>query len=244
MNPFFKKTYVSEYDATTSATFNGALFKTLLLTILTIVGGSLAFSLLVNNQIELLATILPIAVILTLISSLIGLFAPRTAPVMSVIYAASEGVLLGTITVLVDWFVQPGIGLTALVTTGVIFLVTLLAYKTGLIRVGSLFYKIMLIASIAILLSSLSIFTLYLIVPASLAFFNDPSFIMIFLVIEGVLLLYGVGCLVLDFERARYVEGQGISKVYEWNLALGMMFSIVYIYIRVLRILLLLARKK
>ena len=61
---------------------------------------------------------------------------------------------------------------------------------------------------------------------------------------EFFLLVYGVITLSLNFQEAQMVVQLGASKNSEWSVALGLMISIVYIYVEILRLLVLLLANK
>ena len=49
--------------------------------------------------------------------------------------------------------------------------------------------------------------------------------------------------LVFDFEKVKMIVAHGFDKRYEWTAALGMMVTIVWIYLEVLRLLTIIARR-
>ena len=50
--------------------------------------------------------------------------------------------------------------------------------------------------------------------------------------------------LILDFDRAQQLVQMGAPKNYEWTVALGLMVTIVWIYLEVLKLLVILLSRK
>ena len=67
-----------------------------------------------------------------------------------------------------------------------------------------------------------------------MAFANNSGLV---LLMSAFILLYGAFMLVLDFEQVNVIVANGFDKRYEWTAALGLMVTIVWIYIEVLRLL-------
>ena len=61
--------------------------------------------------------------------------------------------------------------------------------------------------------------------------------------VEVFLLIYGIVTLSLNFAEANAVVQRGASKGAEWSVSLGLMISIVYIYVEVLRLIMLFAAR-
>ena len=61
---------------------------------------------------------------------------------------------------------------------------------------------------------------------------------------EAFLLLYGVITLTFNFAEAQAVVESGCSKNAEWSVALGLLVSVVYIYVEVLRLISYIAMSK
>src|SRR5690554_4026928 len=216
------------YDKSYSSTYLGVSVKTILL-LVTILSGIGAWWLLHNNQNALIA-ILAVSGITAFISVMIASFFPRVAMPFSILYSAAQGFTLGLITIIADSF-YPGIGLTAVTITIVIFGVMLALYSSRTIRATSRFRKVMFTGLISILiLSILSIF-----IPGI-----NNLFVKNFGLAVGLsllLILFGAFMLILNFDQAEMIVTHGAPKNYEWSVALGLMVTIIWIYVEVLRLL-------
>jgi uncharacterized YccA/Bax inhibitor family protein len=62
--------------------------------------------------------------------------------------------------------------------------------------------------------------------------------------ISVFLIIYGALMLTLDFDRAEAIVSSGADKKYEWMVALGLMVTIVWLYIEILRLIMIVASKR
>ena len=63
----------------------------------------------------------------------------------------------------------------------------------------------------------------------------------VLIAIEAFLLFYGVIALILNFMEASAMVEAGCSKNSEWCVALGMTVSLIYIYLEILRLIVLIS---
>ncbi|MBU1141296.1 MAG: Bax inhibitor-1/YccA family protein [Firmicutes bacterium] len=230
-NPVFRTLERSEaYEGTEVATYRGIVGKTATLLLTAVISGYLAITYI---PIESLYPLLIASVIIALISVIVSSRSPRLAMPFALIYALSEGVLLGVITLLINSFV-PGVAVAAIIGTASIFTVMLFLYSSRTIRVTSRFRKIMY----SILLAFLVFFILFGILNLFTNVFSDLTFSApLALGISGILIVFGALLLALDFDRAETIVESGADKSYEWVVAVGLMVTIVWIYIELLRFL-------
>ena len=152
-----------------------------------------------------------------------------TAP----IYALLEGLALGAISAVFE-VRFPGIAIEAVSLTFGTMLVLLMAYKSGMIRVTQKFRLGVVAATGAIML--------FYILEMVLGFFHvqfatingsGPIGIGISLVIVAVAALN----LVLDFDFIETGARMGAPKYMEWYSAFGLMVTLVWLYLEILRLL-------
>jgi uncharacterized YccA/Bax inhibitor family protein len=244
-NPVFSKIERdASYSVANEATYGGITLKTILLLFLAVVSGTTVISLALEGTIPAASFggLLIGSMIVALISVLIASISPRLAMPFAILYALSEGLLLGFVTMIFD-AMFPGVALTAVLATTTIFVVMLFLYSSRTIRVTSRFRKIMYTALFSILILS--------IVFGILSFTNSPlvssiigDYFMFSLIISGVLIIFGALMLTLDFDRAEMIVESGADKRYEWVVAVGLMVTIVWIYIQLLRFLAILASRR
>lgn len=241
-SPLFSNINTGEvvYDDVDQATYKGITLKTVfLLFISVIVAAVMAFALptiLANNP-TVYVTTLVISSIVGFISVMVGRLSERKAKYASVIYSVCEGLFLGSLSFLAELAV-PGAVTTAVFTTLVLFSVMLVLFGTGVMKVGSKFRTI----CFGLTLGALGIMLVMGILSMFIA--DYAQYLTIIIIIEAFLLFYGVITLSLNFAEAQNVVERGASKNAEWSVALGLMVSIVYIYVEVIRLIILLAQRK
>ena len=167
--------------------------------------------------------------------SVIGQTKPETAKICSIIYALLEGLFLGLISFFFETVVS-GIILTAIMITATLFSVMLLLFTTNTLRATGRFTKFMMSVGITIAVISLVYFVSYLFNPNNVLALTLASSPMLLLLISGIILIYGALMLILDFENIRAIIEYGFDKRYEWMAALGLMITLIWIYVEALRI--------
>jgi len=167
------------------------------------------------------------------VAALVTVFKPAWAPVTAPIYALLEGLALGAISA---YFQArfPGIVIQAVALTFGVLFALLVAYRSGLIPVTENFRLGVVAAT-----GGIAIFYL---VSIGLSFFNIR---IPFLHESGWL---GIGFslfvvviaalnLVLDFDFIEKGAEQGAPKVAEWYAAFGLIVTLVWLYLEILRLL-------
>jgi uncharacterized YccA/Bax inhibitor family protein len=168
-----------------------------------------------------------------LILALVTVFKKEWSPVTAPIYALLEGLVLGGLSAVVD-LRYPGIAIQAVsLTFGTLF-VLLLAYRSGLIQVTQKF-------RLGVIAATGGIMLLYLL-EMILGFFGIQ-----FVSINGAgaigigfsLLVVGIAALnlVLDFDFVEQGVRYGAPKYMEWYGAFGIMVTLVWLYLEILRLL-------
>ena len=233
-SPLFSNIQTGEavYDDVDRATYKGITVKTcILLLISVIIAALVAFALptiLVNNATTFMVTLV-VSSIVGFVAVLIGRNSERKAKYASVVYAICEGLFLGSLSAIVEAYV-PGVVTTAVFSTIVLFVVMLTLFATGVIRVGSKLRSIcfgLTLGALAIILM-VSLFSLFI---------NYENYLGVMIGVEVFLVFYGVITLSLNFAEANAVVSMGASKNAEWSVALGLLVSIIYIYVEIVRLL-------
>lgn len=180
--------------------------------------------------------LLMIGVIGGLIFALVTVFKKTWAPVTAPLYALLEGLVLGGISAVFN-VRYPGIAFQAVCLTFGTMFVLLLAYRAHIIQVTQKF-------RLGVVAATGAIFLFYL-VEMVLGFFHvglgafsaingsGPLGIGISLVIVAVASLN----LVLDFDFIERGVAAGAPKYMEWYGAFGLMVTLVWLYLEMLRLL-------
>lgn len=163
---------------------------------------------------------------------------PTIAQYTAPLYAVVEGVLVGTVSYAFAGFLGEGIILNATLLTGLCLISMLVCYKTGLIKPTQKFRSIITTATGALMM-------IYL-VSIGLSIFNieipylhqtGPIGIGISLFIVGLASLN----LILDFDNIERGARAGAPKYMEWVCGIGLLMTLVWLYIEILRLLAMLA---
>ncbi len=164
----------------------------------------------------------------------VGIWAALRANAFNVLlYAAIEGAYLGLISrffeVAYDGIVVQAILLTLAITTGMLFL-----YATGLVKVTQKLRSVILIATVGILIYLVIELLLSLFVPGMInIFFTGPFGIFI----AAVIVLIAALNLLLDFDTISRGVANKLNKKAEWYAAFGLMVTLIWLYVSILRLL-------
>jgi uncharacterized YccA/Bax inhibitor family protein len=165
--------------------------------------------------------------------ALIISFKATTAPYLAIPYAALEGLAMGGLSALLERR-YPGIAIQAVGLTFGVLAVLLVAYTMRLIRVTQQFRAIVIGATGAIALLYLVTMVLGLFhVNVPVLNSSSPLGIIISLVICGVAAMN----LILDFDLIETGVRQGAPRYMEWYSAFGLLVTLVWLYMEILRLL-------
>ncbi len=173
-----------------------------------------------------------------LITALITIFGnPKNATITAPLYALFEGLFLGGVSA---WFEAsyPGIVTNAVGLTFALFFFMLFAYKSQLIKPTRKF-KAFIITSIG------GIFFFYIMsIILGLFGINLHLFNYGFIGIGIQLFIVAIAALsfILDFEQIEKFSQQGAPKFMEWYSAFGLMVTLIWLYLEILRLLAIFAR--
>jgi uncharacterized YccA/Bax inhibitor family protein len=224
-------------------TANGTFAKTFALFLLVLAGGVVGWQQ-VNPAPagEQAAASLPGWTLICLFAAfgvaMVCIFKPKLSPFLGPVYAVLEGVFLGALSKLYElqWH---GIVFQAVLAVVAVFFVTLALYVFGVVKVTRKFQMVVIGATGGILLLYVFAFLLT-IFGVDVTFWNDPSPLGIG--ISVVICCVAALNLFLDYEFIRQSTIQGAPKYMEWYGAFGIMVTLVWLYLEMLRLLSLLNR--
>jgi len=222
------------YASSEVMTFKGTVNKTILLLLLVILGATYTWKLAFTAaDVSSLYPWMIGGAIGGFISCLVIVFNPATARFMAPVYSVLEGLFLGGVSALYAAQTQ-GIVLQAVLVTLAVFFFMLFAYRTGIIKVTDKFRSGIIAATGGIMVAYLVtwIFSLFG-VNFSFMYGNGLMSIGISLVIVVIAALN----LVLDFDFINRGVQQGAPANMEWYGAFGIMVTLVWLYIEILRLL-------
>ena len=167
------------------------------------------------------------------IVALVTILKKEWAPVTSPIYALLEGLVLGGVSAF--WELRmPGIALQAVGLTFGVLLVMLLAYRTGMIRATQRFKLGVIAATGGIAVFYLVSFVLSFFGFRFMSGFNTSPVAIGFSVVVVIIAALN---LVLDFDFIEAGANQGAPKYMEWYGAFGLMVTLIWLYLEILRLL-------
>jgi uncharacterized YccA/Bax inhibitor family protein len=215
-------------------TLQGSINKAFLLLVVLFAGAFWPWSqYLTNGHLSVVTTALTIGALGGLVVGIIISFKANLAPYLSVPYAALEGLAIGGISAILERR-YPGIAIQAVGLTFAVLAVMLVAYKMRIIRATERFRAIVIGATGAIALVYLVSMVLGLFhVSVPILNSSSPLGIIVSLVIVGVAALN----LILDFDFIEYGASQGAPKYMEWYGAFGLLVTMVWLYMEILRLL-------
>ena len=166
------------------------------------------------------------------------------SPPLFLLYAALEGIVLGGISkVYNDWAIsngaEQGIVGTAIVGTLIVFVLMLTLYSTRIIRVNGTFAKVFMIALISYLILSVGSLILGLFgVGNGMGIFGLGWVGIAFSMLAVALASFS---LVMDFAAIEQMIGAGVPERESWRASFGLVVSLVWLYLELLRLLALLS---
>lgn len=220
-------------DYSNVMTKSGAINKTFILTGILLITAIYSF---LNPSM----TLMWVGLIGGLISVLVASFKPETSPISAPIYAAFEGLFIGSVTMLYAMIAGDGvtpdygiIGTAVLGTLGVL-VAMITAYKTGLIKPTAKLRAFVITALGAILFIYMANILISLFGFGGIPYLHTahPIGIIITLVVIGVAAL----SLIFDFEIYEKGEAMKAPKYMEWFAGLSLLVTLVWIYIEILRL--------
>ncbi len=159
-------------------------------------------------------------------------------PALILAYAAAEGLFVGGISSMFNYLVEGSV-LQAVVATFIVIGVTLALYSTGKFRPTPKWTKIVIVAMIGYLMFSVTNFILMMTgVTGSMFGLRSVEFMGIPLgAILGVLvILMASYSLVMDFDNIRVGVERGAPRIYGWSAAFGIMVTVIWLYLEILRL--------
>jgi uncharacterized YccA/Bax inhibitor family protein len=226
--------YGGVIDESSQMTLNGTVNKTGILLLCTIATAAWTWSrFLQSRDMTDVTPLMLVGFLGGFIFAMITTFKKEWSPVTAPIYALLEGLALGGLSDVID-LRYPGIAIQAVgLTFGTLF-VLLLAYRSGLIKVTQKFRLGVIAATGGIML--------FYLLQMLLGFFgiqfvsingSGPIGIGFSLFVVGIAALN----LVLDFDFIERGVEYGAPKYMEWYGAFGIIVTLVWLYLEILRLL-------
>ncbi|ADM72424.1 Bax inhibitor-1/YccA family protein [Paenibacillus polymyxa] len=213
-------------------TIGGTVNKTLLLLVLLIVSGSITWYMTYEGTVEVLSLLTAGFIGMAGVALAISFF-PKSAPILSPVYAILSGFALGGVSAFME-YEYPGIVANAiLLTVGILFLM-LFMYTQRIIKVTRGFISFVVLCTMAIFLVTLVDFMLNFF-GMNVPYIHETGWlgigISLFIVIIAALNL------LVDFNFIEEQADQGAPKYMEWYGAFALLVTLVWLYVRILDLL-------
>ncbi len=234
-NPVFSDSTFERVGHSSSAdsmTVNGSIMKTFILGLVFILTSFIVMSYLPNFYGSLNAVMMASAIGAFFVGLIIS-FKPTTAPVLSVVYAVLESVVVTVISIVLNQKYN-GIVFEAVAYTMIAFFTMLILYRIGVIKATETFKSVIITATAAIAISYVVLFILSFFGIRPNWFYGNSS---LSIGINAVIIVVAALNLILDFDFIEKGSSMQMPKYMEWYAAFGLIVTIIWLYLEILRIL-------
>ena len=173
-----------------------------------------------------------VGVAIGFVAVILLMFKPHLAKFVAPVYAVGQGFAVGAISAYYEQLWN-GIVLQAAGATLGVFAVMLLLYQTRIIKVTEKFRRVVVLATLGVMAFYLVSFV-FALFGASITFLREPSL----LGIGFSILVAGLAALnlTLDFDFIERGTKAGLAKDFEWYAGFGLLVTIVWLYLELLRL--------
>ena len=174
-----------------------------------------------------------VGAIIGFIAVMVTVFKPMTSHILGPVYAVGQGLFVGALSKMFD-ATYSGIVVQAVGTTLAVFGVMLFLYRTRILRVTDKFRRIVIGATLGVMVFYLASFV-FSMFGANVSFLSSSSGVgILFSLFVAGLAAFN---LALDFDFIERGEAMGLPRRMEWFAALGLLVTLVWLYLEVLRLL-------
>jgi uncharacterized YccA/Bax inhibitor family protein len=225
--------------STDTMTVRGSIQKFGFLLLMVVAGAAYTWKLYFESNISTMMTLMWVGLIGGLVTGLVISFKPTTAKWLSPAYGLLEGLMLGAFSAIInDQFKAkyPNIVLQAVMLTFAVAFAIFLLYNFRIIKPTQKFKAIIISASFGVLLLYVAFWVLRLF-HIDLAFMSWTDSSPLGIGVNLLVIAIAALSLVLDFERIEVGEQMGAPKYMEWYGAFGLLVTMVWLYIQILKLL-------
>lgn len=233
----FDKSHEMAANNMGTMTVRGAINKFGFMMLMLIAGAAYNWNLYEQLKQDTMMTLMWVGIIGGLISALAISFKPNWAPVLAPLYALLEGLFIGAISAIMNAAFAdsyPGLIMQAVGLTFGVALAMFLLYNFRVIKATERFKSIVFTATLGIGIFYLITMVLRMF-GVNVSFMYDSSLLSI-----GIsLFVVGIAALnlIMDFDMIEQGAERGAPKFMEWYGAFGLMVTIVWLYIEMLKLL-------
>lgn len=211
-------------------TYQDTIFKTLAGFAVLLVGAAIGW---------FIPALAIVGAIAGLVLALVNIFKKKPSPALILAYAFAEGLLVGGVSMFFSTMWDGIVPMALLGTLGVVG-VTLALFANGKVRTSRRATKIFLIAIVGY--AAFSLVNLVLMMTGVVDGFGGLRDFEIFGIPLGIplgilVVLLAAYSLVMDFEQVKHGVETGAPRIYGWTAAFGIMVTVVWLYLEILRLL-------
>lgn len=222
--------FTSARSGVETMSYSDAMNKTGILLGATVVTGLLTVMLLGSAP----GAMISLAMVSTIAAFIVGMviaFKRMVPSGLAIAYAVLEGVALGGLTGAIN-FIYPGVAMEAILGTVVVVGVTLALHYSGKVRTTAKGMKYVLIIALAGIIFGI-VNMLIMAFTGNNLYFSNPT---LGILVGVVMILVAAYMLINDFESVQYAVANGAPREFAWTAAIGIVMTILWIYVEVLRI--------
>ncbi len=221
-------------------TLNGVITASAVLLIMLLVAGAFGWNAAsgptLENGVETYSfpPIAMVGIIVGFIAVLVAMRKPNLAKILGPVYAIGYGFAVGAISKGYETFYD-GIVVQAVLATASVFTVMLVLYRTRIIKVTDKFRRTVIIATLGVMVLYLFSFVISLF--GTTLPFLDGSNMAMSIVFSLFVCGLAAANLALDFDFIERGIKSGLPQNYEWVAGLGLVVTLVWLYLEILRLL-------
>lgn len=233
-------------DDRETVTWSGLTSKSLVLLGVVIISALLSANYIVTALLDgqditsalIWGTVLPF--IPMLIISFVIFRVPKASMVLSIIYSICSGVMLGMVSGIIDLF-YPGVALTAILGTMVVFAVTIVTHRLLGARLSSKFRRFVFIALISFVILQFGVIIVSLFSSSVASIWTNFG---VQMACSAVCILLATFSLLIDIDNMTMMVDGGADKSYEWMASFSLITTLVWLYVEILELLARLASRR
>lgn len=240
-NPILRSNITHQiYPATERPmTISGTMNKLLYFALISMIGVAISVYQYNLGHYDLLNMIMTYSFFPFLIIGLIIGFMPKTTPYLGTIFAFIQGAWIGAFSCFMQQIYEGIVSQAVSLTLLAVFVMALL-FKIGAIKATEKFKSIIMVATFAVGIFYLISFIAMFFFHASVAYFDmsNPAYSSPMAIgLNIVIVLISAFNLIIDFDFVENGARNQLPQIYEWYSAFGLMVTILWMYVEILRLL-------
>lgn len=234
-NPIFKDELLEQTYALTERpmTIAGTMNKLLILSLIMIVAAAAVFFQFSMHHYDFVLLLMQVGIFVGLGCAIAIAFKINWTKYLAPVYAFSQGAVLSGLSCFFESEL-PGIVIQAISITLIVVLVMAFLFKTGVIKATEKFKSIIIIATFSIFIFYVFSFIMSLF-GNSVAYFSSVSPLSIG--VNVAIAVIAALNLILDFDFIEKGVQAPLPSSYEWYGAYGLLVTIIWLYVEILRLL-------